>query len=628
MITRCDHCGSIFEVSDELVYSADPGVRCGECMSLFDARANLYNKAEFRKVTDEFKPVQTNSEKASRVQTNKRAATRLTESADSAFLETADTVAVEHTYGNAGIAAADSTASADGNKPDIDLARTRNEYRPYSADDEYPQDMEFERTIATDSSLPERVGSSDYLSDSEMSRLPADLSDSEDEAGDYNNLDSTETLSPEQRPGQRSEQTASDKQQAMREREQRALQVEPERDFESTTLDHETDLDARGFDREQLRQVQEFRARNDDRQRPDSREGNRRGMQSRPRPRIDDRHLARDTQRRDHSFIPDDVLEKSSVHRDNGRRGDDLHFSADTPRFDTAPRSRAPDTSRPSQVRNRRRDSRESDELRAGYDNTSAKRTESRRPKRTEASVDSRGPERVTASDSTDDLHSSELQYLRRRSMDHDESAIRDESPVVADTSAQEMRRYQHYRPSVDASVDAGEADDLLVKQGSKTKRRRGVGVTSILWLLGLCAAVCLLLFAARNVVANMNLPEPLITSFCQITGCVPAAAKKDASQLQTMRKRLYTHPEIEDALVISVDVVNNSVYKQPYPTLAVTLLDTEGETIAERDFQSTDYEVVDGSEAGFLMPGEPTRIKIEVVDTGLGAKEVNLAYE
>ena len=149
-----------------------------------------------------------------------------------------------------------------------------------------------------------------------------------------------------------------------------------------------------------------------------------------------------------------------------------------------------------------------------------------------------------------------------------------------------------------------------------------------MLWFVGLCAVVCLLLFAARNVVANMNLPEPVITGFCQVTGCVPAEAKKDVSQLQAMRQTLYSHPEIEDALVISVDVVNNSVYKQPYPTLAVTLLDADGGTIAERAFESADYEVVDGGENGLLIPGDPTRLKIEVIDTGLNAEQLELEFE
>ena len=125
-----------------------------------------------------------------------------------------------------------------------------------------------------------------------------------------------------------------------------------------------------------------------------------------------------------------------------------------------------------------------------------------------------------------------------------------------------------------------------------------------------------------------MNLPASLIGGFCNITGCVPAEAKKDLSQLQIMRDRLYAHPDIESALVISVDIVNNSTFKQPLPTLGVTLLDAEGETIAGRSFSSTSYELVEGGETGFLMPSEPTRLKIELVDTGLSAADIDLKFE
>ena len=39
--TRCTTCRTVFEVSPELLSSADTRVRCGECLSIFDALANL-----------------------------------------------------------------------------------------------------------------------------------------------------------------------------------------------------------------------------------------------------------------------------------------------------------------------------------------------------------------------------------------------------------------------------------------------------------------------------------------------------------------------------------------------------------------------------------------------------------
>jgi len=39
--TRCSNCETVFEVSSALLSSADTRVRCGECLSIFDALACL-----------------------------------------------------------------------------------------------------------------------------------------------------------------------------------------------------------------------------------------------------------------------------------------------------------------------------------------------------------------------------------------------------------------------------------------------------------------------------------------------------------------------------------------------------------------------------------------------------------
>ena len=656
MITRCDHCGSTFEVSAELLNSGDPSVRCGECMSLFDARANLYDEADFLRASENLKPVRKN-----------RVGDHQAETVDSEYLETAETLAVEHVYTAAGVVASTSNRTRgstaaptppdfDG-QPDIDLARRSDRHREHRVDNIYPQDLEFERTVATESVHVNINPDAGYRDGARSRRDYHDDSRSRD-----SHRDNTVTR-----------REAQHRQQATREREQRALQLEPERDYKSQTIvegqGSRADA-ARSADQQQLRQVDHSRAVNKS---AESKDRNRSRADHKP---IDESDLVDDAgnyARGNHAFIPDDVLKKSVVHRDDGRRDDNLQFRSDTPRFATSPRDRrsrgsrsegngtrasTADTFANTQVKRsddymhdrarsegRRtdravreqtrhdhearhiRDARRTDKARHDNDTrTSAGSGVRPETGNSETARSHREPEaRRDAenrpySDRSDDLRSSEFQHLHDR--DFDELAVRDSRLEVAGSSAQEMRRYQHYRPSVDVAV----ADDVTEEPAARTGR--ALSIRPVLWFIGLCAVICMLLFAARNVIANMNLPEPLMTGFCQVTGCVPAEAKKDVSQLQTMRKTLFPHPEIEDALVISVDVVNNSVYKQPYPTLAVTLLDAEGGTIAERAFDNADYEVVDGGENGFLMPGNPTRLKIEVVDTGLDANELELAFE
>ncbi len=666
MITRCDHCGSTFEVSDELINSTDPGVRCGECMSLFDARANLYNEAEFLRSAAILKPVQKN-----------HAAARYAETVDSASLETADTVAVEHIYTAAGVVASTSGGNASskassieqdfGARPDVSPDHSSNREWQHPDGNRYPQDIEFERTIATESAQVNINADAGYR---DSRRPPSGYQ--ADYAGNYpaETADHNNSL-PKDVSGDATttEKEARRKQQLMREREQRALQMEPERDYQSLP----------GSEQYQPRadqsHVEKRRIHNE----------SNRGHQSdidrtRVEPRyidpgyIDDRDLADDVEisaRGDHPFIPDDVLKKSAVHRDNGRRGENLQFRADTPRFATSPSGNNTGHESRLKVRERqvrqvsvdgklpggavRKETRYADNARlvnevkhadetsrtdnATYADSVRRAAEA---SRTDAAIagtavgpeagnretrdspgerDSRpAPESRSNPEHAGNLSTSEFKHLYDQ--DVDDLAVRDNKLEVAGSSAQEMRRYQHYRPAVDVAV-AEDVTDEPVKRA-----RGGLGIKSLIWFVGLCAAICLLLFAARNVIATMNLPEPVISSFCQVTGCVPAEAKKDVSQLQLMRKTLFPHPEIDGALVISVDVVNGSVYKQPYPTLAVTLLDAVGETIAERAFENTDYEVVDNGETGFLMPGEPTRLKVEIIDTGLNAEVLELVFE
>jgi len=42
LYTRCEKCRTVFEVSSDVLESADPRARCGECSNVFDARKNLF----------------------------------------------------------------------------------------------------------------------------------------------------------------------------------------------------------------------------------------------------------------------------------------------------------------------------------------------------------------------------------------------------------------------------------------------------------------------------------------------------------------------------------------------------------------------------------------------------------
>ena len=315
------------------------------------------------------------------------------------------------------------------------------------------------------------------------------------------------------------------------------------------------------------------------------------------------------------------MLRDSSVIRDNGRR-EEQQFARETPRFDVDLDGKK---SRPSAITSIYADKSSiyTDSLQPadfndhsqnyGHPSGGAPVSE-RRPDT------NRGPDRHLDPDRNPGRNPDPREDGYAGNRGEHRGASRQES--AHETSAREMRRYTQARPMVEVADSPSES-----ARGHRTKKRRGV--FSLMWLLIIAfAVICLALYAARNVIANMNLPEPVIGKFCQVTGCVPNEVRKDVTQLGLMRKGLYPHPDIDKALVISIDLVNLSVYKQPFPVASVTLLDAQGEAVAQRSFTPADYEVVDRDGSEFLLPGEPTRVKIEVIDSGFGATDMELEFE
>ena len=548
MITRCDHCGSRFQVSADLVNSEDPQVRCGECMTLFDARLNLYNEAESHKASTQYKPVQ--RKKASEVVAQHVAA-------GDHELEAADTVASEHFYTRESNADRVHGGVLPDYSPDINLesaSSSTDEYIPHWVNREVAANLEFERTMATESRLD------DALIDRTVDN---GIDDPVIQRRYPSNPMSTETsFEPSDSSAKTEEQVVGEKKRQLAERERRALAIESDRQLSE----------------QHMHQLEEVRARGKD--------------QLKSAPVELDLDLQSDTAKStpvDYAFIPDDVLKKPAVYRDDGRREENLKFDNNTPRFDTSMPDISSAPSAPSAP------------------------SASSAAEETEESVKAQQQQRRDDRHRPEDTKHSDAQHsqARRKNRHSDERSVHE-------SSAQEMRRYRQHRPSVEVSE----------YREPETVRRRSYGFKPLLWLAGLVAALCICLFVARDLIANMNLPDPLMSSFCRVTGCVPAEVKKDVSQIEATRSRLFPHPDVESVLVISVDVVNNSVYKQPYPTLDVELFDSEGTTVGERSFSRVNYEVIDRGESEFLIPGEITRIKIELIDSGLNATDMNLVFQ
>ncbi len=149
------------------------------------------------------------------------------------------------------------------------------------------------------------------------------------------------------------------------------------------------------------------------------------------------------------------------------------------------------------------------------------------------------------------------------------------------------------------------------------------------LWALGalllLFAIISQLLFWQRDALAANPSTRGLVATMCGVLGC-ELEPLRDVERIELLQRSVYSHPNATGALIISVSMVNNAGFAQPYPTLAIRMADVRGRTVAARDFAADDY--LKPGEGGESMPvGAPVTITLEVLDPGRDALTFELDF-
>ncbi len=149
-----------------------------------------------------------------------------------------------------------------------------------------------------------------------------------------------------------------------------------------------------------------------------------------------------------------------------------------------------------------------------------------------------------------------------------------------------------------------------------------GWSAVNTLLLLALCAQ---LLFVQREAFAQNRSMRPLITEMCAVIGC-SLAPRRAVEQIELVRRNVYAHPNVDNALIIDARFVNNARFSQPYPTLTVSLGDLRGEPIIRRNFEPREYRPELDPNAR-MAPGSPVQVTLEVRDPGREARTFELDF-
>lgn len=147
-------------------------------------------------------------------------------------------------------------------------------------------------------------------------------------------------------------------------------------------------------------------------------------------------------------------------------------------------------------------------------------------------------------------------------------------------------------------------------------------GLANSVLLLALCAQ---LLFVQRDAFAQNPAMRPLVTDMCTLLGC-ELSPRRAVDRIELVRRNVYAHPNVEDALIIDARFVNNATFPQPYPVLTVSLGNLRGEPMIRRNFRPREYRPELDPNAR-MAPGSPAHVTLEVRDPGREARTFELEF-
>ena len=131
--------------------------------------------------------------------------------------------------------------------------------------------------------------------------------------------------------------------------------------------------------------------------------------------------------------------------------------------------------------------------------------------------------------------------------------------------------------------------------------------------------------FKRDKVAQKFPILRPQLEMMCSYLHC-EVSLPKDYSKLVLEHKDIRLHPNLNKALLINGNLVNQAEFAQPYPVVVLTFTDNQDRIVARRGFQPKEYLSDPAmSEAG-LGPHEAALMVLAVLDPGPAA--INFTFD
>ena len=157
-----------------------------------------------------------------------------------------------------------------------------------------------------------------------------------------------------------------------------------------------------------------------------------------------------------------------------------------------------------------------------------------------------------------------------------------------------------------------------------------GSGIRTIVWsvivlgLIGvLIAQVTWFQFDRLSAIPELR---PFYEKGCELAGC-ELKPLINVEAIQSRKLVVRTDPDNRSQLVVDAVIINRADFEQPFPAIALTFSNLNGDVVAQSLFTPEEYLAGEGRELEAMPTDTPVRIAINIRDPGRDAVNYNILF-
>ncbi|MDN6320262.1 MAG: DUF3426 domain-containing protein [Marinobacter sp.] len=166
--------------------------------------------------------------------------------------------------------------------------------------------------------------------------------------------------------------------------------------------------------------------------------------------------------------------------------------------------------------------------------------------------------------------------------------------------------------------------EPVSVGSGNKSWLRTLVWSIIVLGLIGaLVAQVTWFQFDRLSAVPELR---PFYEKGCELAGC-ELTPLIDVKAIQSRKLVVRTDPKNRNQLVVDAVIINRADFQQPFPAIALTFSNLNGDVVAQSVFTPSEYLAGEADELDIMPVETPVRIAINIRDPGRDAVNYNIIF-